>query len=70
MAEATSKTAVVRQGSRVRIVFHGYFEGQPLAGRAGYGIGTEHDVTLVQEYGMFLNDDTWVLPEEIEVINE
>lgn len=77
MAEAAGETQVVPTvGDRVRIVFQGYYEGVPLAGRTGYELGTEHTVTEVptrlnspcENYGYFLNDDTWVLPEEIEVI--
>lgn len=70
MAEATSKAGVVpKVGDRVKIVFHGYYEGEPLAGRRKYELGTEHEVTEVGSDGaFFLNNCTWVLPEEIEVI--
>lgn len=70
MVKAASQAEVVQVGSRVKVVFHGYFEGVPLEDRYGYEIGTEHTVTEigVDGSGYFLNNSTWVLPEEIEVI--
>ena len=69
MAEAAGETKVVPEvGDQVRIVFHGYFEGEPLVGRKGFEIGTEHTVTDLGASYFELDDNTFVLPEEIEVI--
>lgn len=69
MAEATGKDKVVpKVGQEVQIVFHGYYEGEPLAGRCGYEIGTVHTVTEAVDGSYELDYDTLVLPEEIEVI--
>lgn len=69
MAEAAGKTKMVpKVGDYVKIVFHGYYEGESLGGRPGYEIGTEHEVTSAHGTDFCLNDDIYVLPEEIEVI--
>ena len=69
MAEAAGKTKVVpKVGDRVKIVFHGYYEGYSLKDYPGFEIGTEHEVTEAHGTDFCLNDAIFVLPEEIEVV--
>lgn len=68
MAAREESGKVVQVGDRVRIVFHGDYEGEPLAGRPGYEIDTEHEVTAVGPDDVLINGDIFVLYEEIEVI--
>lgn len=70
MDKAAGKAELVpKVGDTVEIVFHGYFEGEPLAGRKHFEVGTTHEVTDIGVGYYELDDNTFVLPEEIKVID-
>lgn len=69
-----TKMNKITEGCTVKIVSHGYMDGDVdthLSNYPGYEIGTEHKVTEISPCGtgIMLDNDISVSPEEVAYVN-